>query len=63
MSKFYQKIKEIYEKYGVTGLIDMKQYVVKGLITEAEYEEITGTPYEPDATNEDFESALEELGL
>lgn len=41
----------------------MKQYVVKGLITESEYEEITGIPYEPDATNEDFESALEELGL
>lgn len=61
MSKFYQKIKEIYEKYG--DLIDMKQYVVKGLITEVEYEEITGEPYEPDATNEDFESALEELGL
>ena len=40
--------------------------VMKGLITEEEYTEITGKPFEPveeDATIQDYENSMRDLGV
>lgn len=42
-SKYFDKIKKLYDEGRVNQL---GNYVVSGLITPAEYEEICGEPYE-----------------
>ena len=44
-SKKYDKVKKYYDM-GIWTLEMVKNAVVKGWITEAEFEEITGQPYE-----------------
>lgn len=61
----YEKIKKWYE----WGLWSKKKVhdVVPELISTEEYEQITGEAYVPDpdkeATTEDYQNALEELGV
>lgn len=45
-SKNYDKIKKYYDR-GIYTEKHLKVFVEKGQITPAEYEEITGKPYEP----------------
>jgi len=42
----YDKVKEYYDK-GLWGITAVRQAVVKGWITESEYEEIVGESYIP----------------
>lgn len=64
-SKLYAKIKSWYDKGLWTK--DMVQNAAdKGVITAEEFEEITGDPYVPgedEATIQDYENGMRELGV
>lgn len=47
MSKNYNKVKSYYDR-GLWSIERVREAVVKGWITEEEYEIITGQPYEPE---------------
>ena len=64
-SEMYERIKLWYEK-GLWTKDKVYAAVGKGLITAAEYEELTGEPYVPgqeEATIQDYEEALRILGV
>lgn len=44
-SKMYEKIKRYYDD-GFWNIARVRNAVIKGVITEAEFAEITGEPYE-----------------
>lgn len=64
-SPMFKKIKMFYDK-GLWNEYMVAEAVMKGLITEEEYEEITGKPFEPveaEATIQDYENGMRELGV
>ena len=64
-SKMFDKIKTFYDKELWIDYM-VAEAVMKGLLTEEEYEEITGKPFEPveaDATIQDYENGMRELGV
>lgn len=64
-SKDFEKVKHYYE-IGKWSKQAVWNVTVKQRITPAEYEEITGEPFderEIDASERDLENALEELGV
>lgn len=64
-SKLYAKIKSWYDK-GIWTKTMVQNAADKGVITAAEFEEITGDPYIPgedEATIQDYENGMRELGV
>ena len=64
-SPMFEKIKLFYDKKLWNDYM-VAEAVMKGLITEEEYEEITGKPFEPveaEATIQDYENGMRELGV
>lgn len=58
---YFDIIKPLYDDDRLGS--NIADFVANGLITEAQYQELTQEQYEPNAQPADYESALSELGV